>query len=224
MQHIHLWQVVGLAILIAAMVYFKRQQNAGKAAQAKTGKGTPGKRPAKMAMASQDPEAEYMELRRQAIETTAENLGVADPKGNQVFGTVMEMGIPNSVVTLACFADGDASLYYKTGGGMIGGIGHENVRKAAQEFTTLARKAVARMTRTTEYPLPGPDRVRFYVLTARGVFTTETDRETLADPGSDLGALFYGGQEVVSQMREVQEQKARPASRAPAPAPDEAEP
>ncbi|MFL6197358.1 MAG: hypothetical protein ACJ75H_24440 [Thermoanaerobaculia bacterium] len=225
MQHIHLWQVVGLAILIAAMVYFKRQQNAQKGPPAKGGKaGEAGpKRAAKMALATnKDPETEYMDLRRQAIETTAENLGVADPKGNQVFGTVMEMGIPNSVVTLACFADGDASLYYKTGGGMIGGIGHENVRKAAAEFTTLARKAVARMTRTTEYPLPEPDRVRFYVLTARGVFTTETDRETLADPGSDLGALFYSGQEVVSQMREVQEQKARPASRAPAP--DEAEP
>jgi hypothetical protein len=210
MQHIHLWQVIGLAILIAAMVYFKRQQNAEKsAAEAKKGPQGGAKRPLKVAMANQDPEAEYMELRRRAIETKAENLGLADPKGNQVYGTIMEMGIPNSVVTLVCFADGDASLYYKTGGGMIGGIGHENVRKAAQEFTSLARKAVARMTRASEFPLPEPDRVRFYVLTTRGVFTTETGREALGDSGSDLGALFYGGQEVVSQMREVQEQKAR---------------
>ena len=43
-------------------------------------------------------------------------------------------------MTLACFGDGDASLFYKTGGGMVGGIGHESVRKAAKELTVLARR------------------------------------------------------------------------------------
>jgi hypothetical protein len=121
----------------------------------------------------------------------------------------MELGIPNSVVTLACFADGDAGLYYKSGGGMKGGIGHEAVRKVAKEFVTLARQAVPKMLRTTSFPLPGPDRVRFYVLTAQGILTTETDRETLGETEGELSVLFYAGQEVVTQMRQVQEQRGR---------------
>jgi hypothetical protein len=111
------------------------------------------------------------------------------------------------VVTLASFANGDARLYYKTGGGMVGGISHEKVRKAAQEFSALARKALPRMSRVTSYPVPNEDRVRFYVLTPRGIFTTETDREALGEPGNELAPLFYSGQEVVTQMRQVQEQR-----------------
>ncbi len=135
----------------------------------------------------------------------------------------MEMGVANSVVTLACFADGDASVLYRTGGGMIGGISHENVRKASKELVALAQTALARMTKTASQPLPGPDRVRFYVLTPRGVLTTETGREALGERRTELSPLFYSGQEVVAQMRQAGEQKAQEAgpaaSRAPLPPP-----
>jgi hypothetical protein len=50
--------------------------------------------------------------------------------------------------------------------------------------------------------------VRFYALTPRGTFTTETDRETLGESQSELSALFSSGQEVVAQMRQVQAQRA----------------
>jgi hypothetical protein len=114
---------------------------------------------------------------------------------------------------------------------MVGGISHENVRKAAQEFTALARKAMGRMSRVTSFPVPAEDRVRFYVLTPRGVFTTETDRGALGEPGDELAPLFYSGQEVVTQMRQVQEKRDvrnrptmpsdRPAAAAPPPALDD---
>jgi hypothetical protein len=63
------------------------------------------------------------------------------------------------------------------------------------------------MTRTRDYPLPGPESVRFYALTPRGVLTTETERALLAEPENELSALFYSGQEVVSQMRQAQAEK-----------------
>jgi hypothetical protein len=119
----------------------------------------------------------------------------------------MEMSIASSVVTLACFGSGDASVFYQTGGGMVGGISHEPVRKAAKEFVAQAQKALPRMKKTTEYPLPSPDSVRFYVLTPKGVFTTETSRQALSDSQNALSTLFYSGQEVVSQMRQVQEDR-----------------
>ena len=149
-----------------------------------------------------------MDLRRKALETSPLHLGPAgDVKEDEAYGLLMEMGIGNTVMTLASFANGDASVYYKNGGGMVGGSSHEPIRKAAKDFVLLAQKALPRMKKTTDYPAPSPESVRFYALTPQGVFTTETNRQALTNAKSELGALFYRGQEVVTQMRQVQEQR-----------------
>ena len=200
--HIYPWEVIIVIALVAIVVYVRRQQ------ALRSGAITPKRKGGK-----ETPEDAYMRLRYQALTTIAARLGLpGELKPNDPYGVIMEMGIPKSVVTLAAFADGDARLYYKTGGGMVGGISHQTVRQAAQEFVGLSRKVLGRMTKTTEYPLPEPDRVRFYVLTPRGVFTTETDRQRLGETASDLSTLFRSGQEVVTQMRQVQETReaARP--------------
>lgn len=200
--HIYPWEVIVMIALVAVVLWFRRQQ------ALKSGAITPKRKGGK-----ETPEDAYMRLRYQALTTIAARLGLpGELKPNDPYGVLMEMGIPNSVVTLAAFADGDARLYYKTGGGMVGGISHESVRRAAQEFVNLSRKALGRMAKVTEYPLPDPDRVRFYVLTPRGVFSTETDRQRLGETMNDLSMLFRSGQEVVTEMRQVQETKeaARP--------------
>lgn len=195
--HIYPWEVIVMIALVAIVVYVRRQQ------ALKSGAVIPKRKGGK-----ETPEDVYMRLRYQALTTIAARLGLpGELKPNDPYGVLMEMGIPNSVVTLAAFADGDARLYYKTGGGMVGGISHQNVRQAAQEFVALSRKVLGRMAKVTEYPLPEPDRVRFYVLTPRGVFSTETDRQRLGETASDLSTLFRSGQEVVTQMRQVQETK-----------------
>lgn len=158
--------------------------------------------------AAKPPEEVYAGLRKEALETSPMNVGMAGQiQDDDPYGVLMEMTIASSVVTLACFGSGDASVYYQTGGGMVGGVSHEPVRKAAKELVAQAQMALPRMKKTNEYPLPSPDSVRFYVLTPKGVFTTETSRQSLSDSKNALAALFYSGQEVVSQMRQVQEDR-----------------
>lgn len=203
MEHIHPLQPIAVILLAAIFFYirWKTKQGEKPAAAPPGANGRP-----KVVKPKETPEEAYMKLRQQAFETTPMNIG-REAQGTEPYGIVMEMGIQISMMTLVSFADGDASVYYKNGGGMVGGISHESVRNAAKAFTALAPKAVSKMIRTTTYPLPGPDRVRFYILTPQGVLTTETNRQALINPQSDLGALFYAGQEVVAQMRQVQEQK-----------------
>src|SRR5262249_61003191 len=103
----------------------------------------------------------------------------------------------------------------------------QDVRRAAQEFAGRSRKGLGRRTKATESPAPEPDRVRFYVLPPRGVFTTETDRQRLGETASDLSSLFRSGQEVVTQMRQVQETReatARPLTGPRPPGIEDAEP
>lgn len=202
MRHIHPIQPI-LVILLVAVLWYMRKKKGPQA----DGKGGPGDPRAAVTRPKEEktPEQVYMGLRQKALQRGTGSLDL-ELQEKQPYGLVMEMEMSSSVVTLACFADGDAGVYYKTGGGMKGGIGHETVRNAAKEAIALAAGVLPRMIQTTNFPLPGPDRVRFYVLTPQGVFTTETSRQALADQGA-LSPLFYAGQEVVSQMRLVQEQR-----------------
>ena len=198
MAHIQLWEPIAVIVLAVLFFYYRRKQKQKAEAAERALYTRPGR--------ARTPEEIYMDSRRQALATKPQNLGL-EPKGNEPYGLLMEMGIQTSVVTVVCFVDGDANVYYKSGGGMIGGISHENVRSAAKAFVALAPKALLKMVKATDFPLPGADKVRFYILTPQGVFTTETNRQALTNAKSELGALFYSGQEVVTQMRQVQEQK-----------------
>ncbi|MBW8878617.1 MAG: hypothetical protein JF614_26975 [Acidobacteria bacterium] len=217
-MHIYPWEVVSILILVAALVYYRRKQNPMTRDPA-TGRKVAAKK------TDQTPEEAYLELRQQAITTDPKRLVLpGELKPDEAFGVLMEMGISTSVVTLASFADGDASIYYKTGGGMIGGVSHETVRAASKDLVARAQKALPRMIKTTSFPLPEDGRVRFYVLTPRGVFTTETSRQTLGERQSELAALFSSGQEVVAQMRQVEEQRPKNTfAPPPMPPPDEPE-
>jgi hypothetical protein len=201
-------ETTALIGLTAAFLYYRWRQK--KAAEG-PGKPQPGAGPAARsgpAKPVKTPAEVYMGLRKEALETSPMNVGMAGQiQDDEPYGMLMEMSVANSVVTLACFGSGDASVYYQTGGGMVGGVSHEPVRKAAKEFVAQAQKALPRMKKTVDYPLPGPDSVRFYVLTPKGAFTTETSRQSLGESQNALSALFYSGQEVVSQMRQVQEDR-----------------
>lgn len=214
MRNIHPIQPILTIILIAVLWYMRKKKKGQEVAKGGPGEPRAAVTRPKEPKEQKTPEQVYMDLRQRALQRMPGSLDV-ELKENQPHGLVMEMGVSNSVVTLACFADGDAGVYYKDGGGMKGGIGHESVRKAAQEAIALCEQVLPRMIQTTNFPSPGQDRVRFYVLTPQGVFTTETGRQALADQNA-LSPLFYAGQEVVSQMRLVQEQRsgaAAPAQR-----------
>jgi hypothetical protein len=216
-MHVNPYQFIATVILCVVFWWMRRKkaQESGAAGGPKGAAPQPAVQ--KVVKPRDPPEVVYANLRKKILETPRETLGLPDlqvaqvapgePKPAEPYGLVMEMGISDSAVMLACFANGDAGVYYQTGGGMKGGLAHESVRKASRDLIALSEKALPKMARFTAQPTPGPGKVRFYVLLPRGVVTAETDREALADPGNLLAPLFYSGQEVVSQMREVQEQR-----------------
>jgi hypothetical protein len=208
MRHISPIKVILVLILAFVLWYMKRKPGSGKTISGVPGSPAPAARSA-VAKVERSPEDVYMSMREAALRKNPQELFLPDGlKPDEPYGALMEMGIPNSVVTLACFADGDAGIYYKTGGGMKGGGSHETVRRAAKQFIALSHKALPKMVKTDTHPLPEPEKIRFYVLTPKGTFTTEAHRQALGGSENELSALFYSGQDVVGQMRQVQEEKA----------------
>jgi hypothetical protein len=204
----HVNPIIFITTVILIIVFVRMQMKKRAAMPKKPKFGAPPKpTPPRPPKPEKPPEEVFMELRKSAFAADPSSMGLSVQE-NEAYGGLMELGLPTSIVTLICFANGDASFCYQSGGGMTGGGVHEAVSKAAKQFIVLAEKALPEMAPTTDRPLPQPDTVRFYVLTPKGTFTTEVFREELGDSQSPLGALFYSGQEVVTTMRQVQAQRA----------------
>jgi hypothetical protein len=144
----------------------------------------------------------YIRLRKQALETSPANIdGAVKSDTIKPWGILMEIGYLQGVATLVSFATGDASLYFSTGGGVLGGIAHESVGNAVQRFVSMAQHHADRMEVATSYPLPDPGKVRFYVLGREGVLTAEAGKQQLSKDKNDLSPLFYAGQDVITELR-----------------------
>jgi hypothetical protein len=112
----------------------------------------------------------------------------------------METGYPEGSATLVAMADGSASIYLSGGGGMIGGIGHETIRNAAQHFVQLASLFQPQMKGTTDFPLPRKGETNFYILTDAGVFTASAPENELGENRHALSTLFHAGHAVIAEF------------------------
>jgi hypothetical protein len=143
-------------------------------------------------------------LRQQVFETDPSKADIKEFAGShEVWGVVMEMGYPEAVVTIVALIDGNASLYFSNGGGVIGGVGHDNVRKAAREMSFVADRFVDDSTPTTEFPQPVKGETIFYILTKKGKFMKRALENDLGEQRHAFSPLFYAGQEVITQLRLV---------------------
>lgn len=86
----------------------------------------------------------YESLRQQALTVTADELGLVK-RPHDPFGVLMETGYPNGTATLAAFGEGSASLYFSSGGGIIGGGRHAAVREVALDLVDLSRQFLEHM-------------------------------------------------------------------------------
>jgi hypothetical protein len=122
-------------------------------------------------------------------------------------GVLMETGYEKAVATLVSFITGDASIYFSSGGGIIGGQGHAEVRIAARRFTQFAGVHITEMSICTDYPLPGVGQTTFYVITAGGIFTLSAAEQQLGGGSHDFSPLFHAGHYVITRLRMTTEKK-----------------
>ncbi|PKO23036.1 MAG: hypothetical protein CVU38_06310 [Chloroflexi bacterium HGW-Chloroflexi-1] len=94
-------------------------------------------------------------------------------------------------------------------GGVIGGVSHESVQAASKRFVSSAQQFTDKMNAATAYPLPAVGKVRFYLLSPQGVLTSEADEQDLGEERNELSPLFYAGQDVITELRTVSEQRSK---------------
>jgi hypothetical protein len=124
-----------------------------------------------------------------------------------VWGLIMETGYPNAVASLVTFIDGTTSMYFSSGGGVIGAGKHAEVREAAKAFIAAANGYTKEFTPTADHPVPPAGRVRFYARTFAGLTYAEAAENDLGEGRHPLSPLFHAGHFVIAHLRQLSERQ-----------------
>ncbi|MCW2750713.1 MAG: hypothetical protein JWR83_1823 [Aeromicrobium sp.] len=144
-------------------------------------------------------------LRELILRTPPDELGFAPGERTQVYGMLMETGYDSAVATIVSLADGTTSMYFSSGGGTIGAGDHESVADATRAFVAAAGDFASYALPTADFPSPGIGEVRFQFLTFGGGLTASASEDDLGNQRHALSPLFFAGQDVITQIRLVQE-------------------
>ena len=143
-------------------------------------------------------------LRQMVLSLQPQELGV-DPGTlpHGVWGILLETGSERGAYTLVVLADGTTSLYFSTGGGIIGAGAHETVRSAAAVFLRVASRYASDARPSSAPPLPQAGDTAFHFLTADGLRSYLAREADLGEGRDYLSSLFHAGHAVISELRQL---------------------
>ena len=161
---------------------------------------------ASRALSDTSPGGVYSGLRDQALSTKRTDVGIsAPPHDAPVWGVLMETGYPEAIATLFTLSEGTTSLYLSSGGGVIGGHAHENVRRANAVFIKMANQFSQRMMTCESFPTPEAGQTIFYALTDSGILTGGGLEDDLGNERHPMSPLFHAGHAVITQLHQMSE-------------------
>src|SRR4030042_4174386 len=92
-----------------------------------------------------EPSPIYLQLRDSIFSLDPANAGLAPTDAApHVWGVMMETGYAVGFATLVSLADGTTSLYYSTGGGMLGSADYSPVANASNGLVAQAENQIGR--------------------------------------------------------------------------------
>ena len=146
----------------------------------------------------------FLGLRATLLEGSPAGFGITMvTETHGVWGLLVDMGFAAGVATVAMTIDGNASVYYQGGGGIIGGVGIEPVRKLARQVTIFAEQFVESCEPASDFPLPGAGDVALHILTRDGVRSGLASRAELESKEHPLSMLYLASQGVVAALRQA---------------------
>jgi hypothetical protein len=127
----------------------------------------------------------------------------AGPGGPRVLAGLVDMGMENGAATLVCLRDGTTSRYVSSGGGVLGGHGHDVVVAANTAFLDELTGHVDHLRPDAGTDLPAPGRTVLRALTLDGWLSFEALEDDLGNHRSPLSPAFHAAHEVLGELRAV---------------------
>jgi hypothetical protein len=150
------------------------------------------------------PAEAYLGLRRLALGLTADSLGSTCPPDAPVVALLMESGLSGAVATLVGVADGATSLYYSTGGGVIGAGTRGGVSAATDHWLQTCAELLEHLSPIDDAVLPGEGMAQFVAVTPGGLLGAGAAMADLGERRHVLSPLYYAGHDVITGIRLTQ--------------------
>jgi len=157
-------------------------------------------------IATEDNHDPYTGLRDLALNLKAEDLELAKSvKSETALAAILEFGTHEGSATIFSSVTGDASMYFSSGGAIIGGFAHKTVSEAAIAFVESAQDYFPQMEKgNTDLPKPG--HIKFHILTNKSTYSLEGAESEIAAETSQWAPFFYKGNGVITELRKISEQ------------------
>ncbi|MDQ6768966.1 MAG: hypothetical protein M3Z54_03150 [Gemmatimonadota bacterium] len=145
-------------------------------------------------------------LREQILSRTLFAGGPEEQSTNDLRCVVMDWGVGSGVATLAAFEDGTTSLYWSSGGGILGAGGRDAVRRIAATFRAEAALKRDLFRPATAFPLPLGGDVVFYLVSDDATLSSGSiNAAQLASGEHPLASVGQAAQEVINEVRSASE-------------------
>jgi ADP-ribosylglycohydrolase len=148
----------------------------------------------------------YQGLRAQILTLDPAAAGLQPEPGHSVvWGVLMETAYPRGTATLVALADGTTSLYFSTGGGIIGGGFHQAVATATRSFLADLEDHLSMLRPDPDVTLPAAGQVIIRALTYTGRMSAEASEDDLGHGRHQLSPVFHAAHRVIAELRLVEE-------------------
>jgi hypothetical protein len=127
----------------------------------------------------------------------------AQPEGRLVYGGILDWALDRGMATLFALDDGTASLYWSTGGGVIGGKFHESVNRAAKAFVLAFEPFVANMDPDVTGE-PGPrGTTDLRALTSGGRLVVRATTDEFGKGHHQMSGVFNSAQALIFELSQI---------------------
>lgn len=155
-----------------------------------------------------EPAQSYLQLRNRMFHLNPAEVGLSQPPASQhIWAVLVETGYDVGTSTLVCLADGTTSLYYSTGGGMVGSSKYSPVADPAKALVAEAEIHIDHLAPTTDFRLPDIGEVRIYYLTYEGILTETAAEKDMSSGQHVLSPLYQHAQRTLTQLRLLADKK-----------------
>jgi hypothetical protein len=122
------------------------------------------------------------------------------PELPNVWGALVEVGLPEGPATLVSLVDGTTSLYLGNGGATIGAGEAAPVAEATRRLLATVETALSHLTSVWEFPLPTSGRVRVVALTFSGPMGADAAEADLVAGRGPLALIYAASADVLAEI------------------------